>query len=306
MNHGAPEKVKTSVLQLKLPKQLESLRKRIESTVKPFIAIKELGDSLPDEFILSSLSERTFQNKLRLWQSKVCGLPYFPKSHEYPTDPNGRPLLLLIQINFADAPKLDLFPEKGVLQIYLGDAEEYPYGMNLDDPFDQTYFRVLFFPEITHDKDALITDFGFLPKDNSYMPCTSAAPIKFDLKHEPISADDYRFSETIFGNYEDEDEVEVEIREIYRKKIHVGGSKIGGYPDSGEDSRNNYQCSPVIKLHRGGWKQEADEFEFILLMQLDGGFDMTCGDCGYAEFFIRKADLLKRDFSKVLYRWNCT
>jgi len=305
-NHGAPEETKTSIRPLKLPNQLEPLRKRIESTVKPFIAMKELGDSLPDEFILGSLSERTFQKKSRLWQSKVCGLPYFPKSHEYPTDPNGRPLLLLIQINFADAPKLDLFPEKGVLQIYLGDAEEYPYGMNLDDPFDQTYFRVLFFPEITHDKDALITDFGFLPKDNSYMPCTSAAPIKFDLKHEPISADDYRFSETIFGNYEDEDEVEVEIREIYRKKIHVGGSKIGGYPDSGEDSRNNYQCSPVIKLHRGGWKQEADEFEFILLMQLDGGFDMTCGDCGYAEFFIRKADLLKRDFSKVLYRWNCT
>lgn len=304
-NHGTPEAIR-SIQLLKLPKKLEPLRKRIEPTVKPFIAMKELGDTLPDEFILGSLRERTFSKKLRLWQSKIGGFPYFQKSHEYPTDPNGQSLLLLLQINFEDVPKLSLFPEKGILQIYLGNADEFPYGMNLDDPFDQTYFRVLFFPEVIYDKDALITDFEFLPKDNSYMPCTSAAPIKFDLKHEPISADDYRFSETIFGSNEDEDEVQVEISEIYREQFCGGGSKIGGYPDSGEDSRNYYQCSPVIKLHRGGWKQEADEYEFILLMQFDGGFDMMWGDCGYAEFFIRKADLLKRDFSKVLYRWVCT
>lgn len=106
----------------------------------------------------------------------------------------------------------------------------------------------------------------------------------------------------VCGNNKDEEGVS----EIYRDEFRGGGSKIGGYPDTGEDSRNYYQCSPVIKLHRGGWKQEADEFKFILLMQFDGGFDMMWGDCGCAEFFIRKADLLKRDFSKVLYRWSCT
>lgn len=36
---------------------------------------------------------------------------------------------------------------------------------------------------------------------------------------------------------------------------------------------------------------------------IDEGF--TWGDGGIGNFFIRKADLLKRDFSKVLYDWSC-
>lgn len=309
-NHGTPEVIK-SIQSLKLPKKLEPLRKRIEPTVKPFIAMKELGDTLPDEFILGSLRERTFSKKLRLWQSKIGGFPYFPKGNEYPVDPNGKPLLLLVQINFADVPKLDMFPEKGVLQIYLGDAENYCYGKNLDDGTDQSYFRVLYFPEVIDDRDALVTDFEFLPTNCSNLPCSDIVPIRFDLKYKPISKGDYRFDHTILNGY-DEDET-YEIREAYSEKFSGYGSKLGGYPEFVQgDPRESYQCFPTIKLDRGIWKRKMDEagwegegsdFEFILLIQLDDGF--TWGDGGIGNFFIRKADLLKRDFSRVLYDWSC-
>lgn len=309
-NH-ASRKVISDTQPLKLPRQLVRLRKRIESTVKPFVALKKLGDTLPDEFILGSLRERTFAKKLRLWQSKVGGLPYFPKDYKYPTDPHGRPLLLQVQINFADVPKLDMFPEKGILQIYLGDAESYCYGMNLDDGMDQSYFRVLFFPEVIYDKDALVTDFGFLPIDHSNLPCSDIVPIEFDLKYGPISKGDYRFDQLILGGC-DEDEA-YKVKDAYPERFSGYGSKLGGYPEFVQgDPRGSYQCFPSIRFDRGiwkakmdkkGWQGKSSEFEFILLLQLDEGF--TWGDGGIGNFFIRKADLLKRDFSKVLYDWSC-
>ena len=299
---------------LKLPKQLVRLRKRIESTVKPFVSMRKFGgDKLPDEFILGSLRERTFEKKLRLWQSKVGGFPYLPKDHEYPTDPNGCPLLLQVQINFADVPKLDMYPDKGILQIYLGNADGFPYGLNLADGMDQSYFRVLYFPEVIYDKDALVTDFEFLPIDRSGLPCSDIAPIEFDLKYGPISKGDYRFDQLLLGGSDDNEAYE--ITEAYPEKFSGYGSKLGGYPEFVQgDPRESYQCFPSIKLDRGTWKMDMDkigwqgkasDFEFILLLQLDDGFGFEWGSGGIGNFFIRKADLLKPDFSKVLYDWSC-
>jgi uncharacterized protein YwqG len=294
-NHGAPEKVKTSVRPLKLPKQLEPLRKRIESTVKPFITMKDpavgkLGSPFADDFICDYINgycgKRTFSKQLRLWQSKVGGFPYLPKNHEYPTDTDGKPLSLLAQINFADVPKLDLFPEKGILQIYLGDAGDFLCGLNLNDGTDQSYFRVLFFPDVIYDKDALITDFEFLLKDDIEVLC-EAVPIKFDLRYEPISSSDCRFLEKINGKNRDIDD---ETYEVYSEKFRGSGSKIGGYPDF---VQGDPRCS-----NSGG-------DEFILLMQFDGGFDINAWGDGFGNFFIRKSNLQKRDFSKVLYDWGC-
>ncbi|OFZ67216.1 MAG: hypothetical protein A2V79_00125 [Betaproteobacteria bacterium RBG_16_56_24] len=82
------------------------------------------------------------------------------------------------------------------------------------------------------------------------------------------------------------------------------GSKIGGYPGfAQQDPRKFTHCHPVIKWDPTGWEDRTDEFEFILLLQLDG--NLNWGDFGLANFFIRKVDLVNRDFSKVLYDWSC-
>lgn len=35
------------------------------------------------------------------------------------------------------------------------------------------------------------------------------------------------------------------------------------------------------------------------------GMDIMWGDCGVANFFIHPDDLKNKDFSKVLYNWDC-
>ena len=43
-----------------------------------------------------------------------------------------------------------------------------------------------------------------------------------------------------------------------------------------------------------------------LLFQLDSeGEYILWGDCGIGNFFINKKTLIEKDFSKVLYNWDC-
>ena len=48
-----------------------------------------------------------------------------------------------------------------------------------------------------------------------------------------------------------------------------------------------------------------------MLLQIDSdedddrSFEIIWGDCGVANFFINSEALLKKDFSKVIYNWDC-
>ena len=59
-----------------------------------------------------------------LFDSKMGGVPYFPKDMDYPTVREGkfeeRPLHFIAQLNFALLPKIDGFPAAGILQFYAG------------------------------------------------------------------------------------------------------------------------------------------------------------------------------------------
>ena len=130
---------------MKLPPQLENLRKELEATKKLYLKITP-----------------SFSNKLTLWESKFGGEPYFPKQLEYPKSPYGNPLVLLAQINFSETLLLDNFPKEGILQFYI-DSYHDLYGMSDEDLAEQTYFRVIYFDKIDLDENNLIPDFSFLP-----------------------------------------------------------------------------------------------------------------------------------------------
>lgn len=59
-----------------------------------------------------------------VFDSKLGGVPYFPKDMEYPRVLEGalagKPLRLLAQLNFSTLPHLEGFPQKGILQFLLG------------------------------------------------------------------------------------------------------------------------------------------------------------------------------------------
>lgn len=117
-------------LNVELSEALEPYRSATEATIKPYIKI-----------------ELTDNNKPTLWQSKFGGLPYMPKNFKYPKSNDGKYLYLLAQINFAEVPRLEGLPAKGILQFYIAADEDF-YGCDFDAPFNQNKFRVIYFPEV--------------------------------------------------------------------------------------------------------------------------------------------------------------
>ena len=81
--------------------------------------IKELADALKrlsktDNYQINILPEKSPE----IYDSKLGGLPYWTSDKKYPTNSDGKKLLLLAQINFdrenVDSP----LPINGMLQFY--------------------------------------------------------------------------------------------------------------------------------------------------------------------------------------------
>ena len=205
----------SSKLEIDLPNVLLIYKEKIEATMAPFIEIKAKAD-----------------NNLRLWQSKFGGLPYFPKCIQYPTDSKGQAMFLLAQINFMETPKLESFPEKGILQFYISNGSDL-YGACFENPAKQDDFKVLYFPEVNEDENFVVTEFDFLPKPDM-LPMEKQSSLAFNLKHAPLPAVDYQFVPIIL-NLDPKLKYELfkdnqKVFEEYEKLFHSEGHKLGGYP----------------------------------------------------------------------------
>ena len=239
----------------------------IEATIQPYIAIR---DQLEDRVIL--------------WHSKFGGRPYLPQGTPYPTTSEGRYLFLLAQINFAQVPRLEPFPQEGILQFYIADDGQ--YGMNYDDLTTQEGFRVLFFPEVVEDEKELVTDLSFLPKPAKF-PISKPHSLTFARRYAPISVGDYRFESTVFGKDFSPPEEKIQV---YERIISSYGDRIGGYPHFVTwHDRYDPRKKKVNK---------KEDYEILLLQTSDTWFG---GEWGMLRFFIREQDLRKRDFSRVMY-----
>ncbi len=263
--------------QIQLPLELEPWREKFEATVRPFVKI------LPQ-----AAGETTWR------QSKIGGLPYLPKGVEYPATFEGKELFFLAQINFSEIPPLEPFPSEGILQFYIDDDEW--FGADPIHPTSGYNFRVLFFDKIEEDEKRLERDFSWL-REFGELPVEPGVsyPLKFELKNEAVPLSDYRFVQLLgedffvpFG------ERQWDIMDAYTKLNNAGGHKLGGYAFfTQQDPRYRF-----AEAMGGGWE---------LLFQLDSDPKIHCmwGDMGVGNFFIKKEDLIKRDFSKVLYHWDC-
>lgn len=79
----------------------------------------ELESYKRDSILISENELRINPDPSDFRTSKYLGYPFIPLTMEYPKDHNGNVFIPTIQINFAEVPKSDLFPEKGILQVFL-------------------------------------------------------------------------------------------------------------------------------------------------------------------------------------------
>ena len=258
--------------QLILPNQLEPFRLQLEASARKFVKIHAGQEA-----------------SLKPWQSKVGGQPYLEKGNTLPSSEEGKPLFFLAQINFSEVPPFESFPEKGIVQFFIGDDDL--YGMDFDDGENQDKFRVIFHENPVEDESRLEAvkptqdDEDLLPHHPE-----QSFPLRFSIETEYAPTCDYNFWQ-LYGQdfFEQFGENDWEVSNAYNQALKPAGHKLGGYAYFTQDD------------------PRRPEDPMLLLFQLDSdeGMDLMWGDMGVGHFFIRESDLLNKDFSRVLYDWDC-
>lgn len=233
-----------------------------------------------------------------IFGSKVGGVPYLPDDAEIPCDAEGNPLQMLAQINCTELSALPEFPQEGLLQFWIGQDES--YGL-----FKDGGARVIYYPETDSSvtEDAVRARLAALPKpDESCSPLQGEFGISMKPAFASLSLQDVHF-EPMFVRMYNEDLPKQKITEISELGDAVGemlseehggfGHKISGYPGF-------TQWDP----------REENDPRTVLLFQLDSDYGsgktkVMWGDAGICGFFCSPEALAARDFSDVLYNWDC-
>lgn len=233
----------------------------------------------------------TPSDELLVFDSKFSGLPYWPANTSYPVDGYGKYMYLLAQLNFSQIPSLEGFPTKGILQFYLADSDV--YGLDFSNPTTQINFRVVYFEDTT---STPLDNFNFLEQQQqeSGLPVERQMGLQFVTGMDYYSYADARFpDEEAIMEEGHTAEYWYALEEEVTKLYPDNGHKMGGYAYFTQyDPRD---------------EAVADYRDYILLLQIDSQLPHICwGDVGVGNFFIHPDDLKRKDFSKVLYNWDCT
>ncbi|XP_045463864.1 uncharacterized protein YwqG-like [Harmonia axyridis] len=217
---------------------------------------------------------------LKLWQSKVGGSPYLPLNEPYPLNSEGEPLLFLAQVNFAELPRIEDFPEKGILEFYI-DGQDDVMGLDNEDGG----YKVVYFEDIEEDESKLRREFEKLTFPIGPFEEEVCYGMEFSLEDQYMSISDYRFEN--IANFGDDYDMYDDYNALYPAHRH----RLWGYP---------------YFTQRDPRTSENEFKDYELLFQLDSDENIIWGDLGIAAFFIKPDDLKKLDFTNVLYNWDCT
>lgn len=260
-----------------------------------------------------------------LTSSKLGGMGYLPMGETYPSQADGKPLALLVQINFAqlnDAVDLtqlpQSLPDKGILQVYIGDTDL--YGADFDNPYPSDTYQVRYWTDTESPvnqadlDDAMASAKAVFVKEDYALPLSieDEFAITFRQGVQSCNINAYDHNEIIakivpeIGDKYIEDYIEsslkakgldsvdpYDVMDQYQKLAGIDGHQFLGYPYFTQSDPRKYNES--LKNH-------------ILLFQIDTDYDLDVmwGDAGVANFFITPEALLARDFSQMVYNWDCS
>jgi uncharacterized protein YwqG len=242
--------------------------------------------------------------------SKFRGAPYWPKSMEYPADVDGVPMLLLVQLNFAEMPPLPGYPTDGILQFFISPSESdaHRFGMwddaaNAPTPAkhfaalqEPRYFRVVYHAVVDDDASQLLNEFP--TPEAAELPMYDEAALGFTLRDSYMKMGDYRFARVFGKDFDDFYEQDLDedfdkVEEYWEFEGPRTLAVVGGY------STTEQGYDPRI---------EAATQDWLVLLSIDTSADtnlnMMWGDGGVANWWIQREALAARDFSRVAYYWD--
>ena len=239
--------------------------------------------------------------------SKIGGKPYWPVDKEYPVDEQGKPMLMLMQINCAQAGLQAPLPEQGMLQWFISLNPELMYGCRGNYVDDGKGFKIVYHEAIG--ENAAPTNVPTYDNvDDMLTPVKREVAIDVVRETTSMSVSDGHFNSMFFDIVEEITGVKHDDRMWYeyldnddclffekslgmKRPCH----QMLGYPVySQEEARRD------IKRHD------------TLLFQLDSQYSLASnqalvmwGDMGSGFVFINSDDLAARDFSLTYYCWDC-
>ena len=247
------------------------------------------------------------ENELKITDSKVMGLPYIPKGAEIPQTANGDKMMMIAQNNCDDLQGLADFPEKGILQFFVLNDEDGLLGLDFDNQTVQDSFRVIYHEKIEefYDESELKSIYNPYNFEESYITNDNESyKMNFELTSEKERFEDMFYH--IFRKICKEKGLKQTQEDwLYRKLLNFMQylenyySQCDGFAFFTQDDPREYN-------------EEYKKFDTVLF-QLNSEFDentrnwkVCIGDAGVINFFINRENLKKKDFSEILYNWDCS
>lgn len=262
------------------------------------------------------------ENSIAIGQTKIGGKPDLPPEISWITETNHvettkrkflffknkiqetvtKPLSFIAQINLSETAPFDkenLLPKTGLLYFFYS-AEQEAWGF---DYSDKNKFKIIYWDGDFSELKRI--DFpNDLPKHACYTPCS------VDIKSE-ISLPSYEHS--VYDDFTDE-----ENDKFWEEVVYNDGNlnKLLGYSDNIQNEME-LECELVTNgLYCGdpsGYNDpranalEPNAKNWCLLLQIDSNDEneMMWGDCGRLYFWIKKDDLLNKNFEKSWFSLQC-
>lgn len=247
------------------------------------------------------------EDELKITDSKVMGLPYIPKGAEIPQTANGDKMMMIAQINCDDLQGLADFPQKGILQFFVLNDEDGLLGLDFDNQTVQDSFRVIYHEKIEefYDENELKNIYNPYNFEESYITNNNESyKMNFELTSEKERFEDMFYD--IFTTICKEKELKQTQEDwLYRKLLNFM-----------QYSENYYsQCDGFAFFTQEDPREYNEEYKKFdtMLFQLNSEFDentrnwkVCIGDAGVINFFINREKLKNKDFSEILYNWDCS
>ena len=223
--------------------------------------------------------------------SRLGGPVWLAQGESWPATSKGEPMVFVAQVDFASMPRLPDYPESGALQFFV--TPDMTYGADFTRP-ERGEFKVIWRESFSGEGALHIHETAQLNGYDALSPFfdgdNGGSALRAHVEMHLPNLDIWYLRR--------------DLPEITKGKgrgtmnaafdAHYGEGRehhhVGGHPQFTQDDwRGDEQYQHVDRVLLNLWSKDG----------------LMWGDAGQAQFMISREDLLKRDFSKVYYQWDC-
>lgn len=222
--------------------------------------------------------------------NRIGGPVWLAEGEDWPKGRDGKPLGFLAQVDFSELPPIPDYPTRGVLQFFIGSDDL--YGADFEEPHKGD-FKVIWRETIagpgtlhTRVKKGIEAD-DYSPVDPK-IAATGIALKPRTVTQQP-SMSDWFFS-----------------RDLKALSQRQDLDRIYDYEEANSDTSYGHHVGGHLTFTQSDYR-EIEPFRSYdrVLLQLWSDQSIMWGDSGQGNFSISREDLIKRDFSRVAYHWDC-